>query len=382
MTQAASRELADVAEALQRAGLGRGLWDQGQVSDGVSGGAPVLVEVEGTLREMYTACLEDAQRLADDGMPWEDMAILYRRGDAARRLATQLVHRDIPFQVLGRAPLDTPGDTRLVTALLTLLLNPRDLHSFRIAAAPGHPNRERKLSIAPSLRLHQFVRDSGVDLVEAAKRHLEDLDEGSAEHHGLSWLVGVWEELDDKLRDPRCDVRDLFLLARRRVQQEQPPGLSPVEDPGLGDLLRLCEATPRARGETPRMQLQRVMDRWSLGFRADLDDPARHRGLTLAPIHAAKGTYWKAVFLLDISDGAMPGAVGDYSQRVERERRVFYTAVTRATRRLFLYCAADTGRGAPVRPTRFLDPIVHLVERRRVGMGEARPAGEGTEKAC
>ena len=382
LTQAASRKLADVAEALQRAGLGRGLWDQGQVSDGVSGGAPVLVEVEGTQRELYTHCLEDAQGLADDGMSWEDMAILYRRGDAARRLATQLVHRDIPFQVLGRAPLDTPGDTRLVTALLASVLHPKDLHSFRIAAAPGHPNRERKLPMGPSLRLRKSALESKVDLVEAARRRLEDLDEGGADRHGLSWLVGVWEELDEKLRDPQCSVRDLFLLARHRVRQEQPPSLSPVEDPGFGALLRLCEATPRAWGETHRTHLQRVLDRWLLGGRADLDDPARRRGLTLAPIHAAKGHRWKAVFLLDTSDDAMPGKVGDYSQRVEREQRIFYTAVTRATRRLYLYCVADTGRGAAVRPTRFLDPIVHLVERRRVGMGEAPQAGEGTENQC
>ena len=382
LTQAASRELAEVAAVLQRAGRGRGLWDQGQVSDGVSGGAPVLVEVEGTIREMSTACLEEVRRLADEGMPWEDMAILYRKGGLARRLATQLVHRDVPYRVLGGPRRDTPGDTRLVAALLTSVLNPKDLHSFRIAAAPGHPNRERKLPMGPSLRLRQFARESGVHLVEAAKGYLEDLDQTDADHHGLSWLVGVWKELDDKLRDPRCDVRDLLLLARRRVRQEQPPGLSPVEDPGLDDLLRLCETTPRTRGESPRMHLQRVLDRWSLGGGADLHDPARHGGLTLATIHAAKGCQWKAVFLLDVSDGTMPGRVGDYSQRVERERRAFYTSVTRATRCLFLYCVADTGRGAAVRPTRFLDPVMHLVERRRVGFSEARPAGEETEKAC
>ena len=233
LTQAASRELAEMATVLQRAGRGQGLWDQGQVSDGVSGGAPVLVEVEGTRREMYTSCLEEVMRLAEEGMPWEDMAILYRRGDAAQRLATQLVHRDIPYRVLGGPRRDTPGDTRLVTALLTLLLNPWDFHSFRIAAAPGHPNRAGKLPIGPSLRLYQSALESDVDLVEAARRRLEDLDEGAAGHHGLSWLVGVWEELGDRLRDPQCDVRDLFLLTQHRVGQEQPPGLSPVGGPRL-----------------------------------------------------------------------------------------------------------------------------------------------------
>ena len=290
LIQAASRELAEVAAVLQRAGHGRGLWDQGQVSDGVSGGAPVLVEVEGTLREMSTHCLEEVQRLAEEGMPWEDMAILYRKGDAARRLATQLVHRDVPYWVLGGPRRDTPGDARLVAALLASVLNPKDLHSFRIAAAPGHPNRERRLPMGPSLRLRQFARESGVHLVEAAKGYLVDLDQGDADHDGLSWLVKVWKELDDKLRDPRCSVRDLFLLARHRVRQEPPPGLSPVEDPDLGELMRLCEATPRARSESPRMHLQRVLDRYSLGFRADLHGPARRPGTDTGPHPCGQGS--------------------------------------------------------------------------------------------
>ena len=179
LDQVSSKEINELASALQRnAGKDRILWDYVRICDGVNGGAPTLVEVEGSLRETYTECLDEAQRLADDGTPWEHMAILYRNGGIDRRLETQLLHRDIPHRVLGNGRKQRPGDARLVAALLNCLLTPQDLHSFRIAAAPGHPNRERRLSAASARRLRQRARDWGGDLMEAARRHLEQLAKG------------------------------------------------------------------------------------------------------------------------------------------------------------------------------------------------------------
>ena len=357
--QVSSREINQFTLALQRsAGDGRGLWGYPRICDEVDGGAPVLVEVEGTLRDMYTHAVDEVRRLADAGVPWEDMAMLYRRGGVDRRLETQLIHRDIPHHVLGNVRQERPGDARLVAAMLTCLLHPLDLYSGRIAAAPGHPNRQRRLPSITSRRLRRLAEESGTHLVEAARRYPAGLDPDDSDRHGLAWLVRVWDDLDRKLQDPRCSPLDLVLLALQRVEEVRPPMLSPVDDPQVAALRRVAEATSHQRGESPQMLLQRFLDRWTTGFDAHSSGLRQQGGLTLAPIHAAKGRRWPVVFLLDVSD------------RVHRELRLFYTGVTRATRSLHLYCPADTGRGAEVGPTRFLDPIMHLVERRRVGIHE------------
>ena len=371
LDQASTRELNEMILTLQRdAGDGRGLWDHGQVSDGVDGSAPALVEVEGTLREMYTHAVYEARRLADAGVPWEDMAMLCRRGGVDRRLETQLIHGDIPHHVLGNVGQERPGDARLVAAMLTCLLNPRDFYSVRIAAVPCHPNRQRRLPSNTSRRLRLLAQEWGTHLVEAARRYLEELDPEDSDHHGLAWLLRVWDDLDRKLRDPQCSPLDLVLLALQRVEEVRPPTLSLIDDPQVAVLRRLADATPHQRGETPRMHLQRFLDRWTTGFDAHSSGLRQQGGLTLASIHAAKGLRWPVVFVLDVSDRTIPGKVRNYSERVQRELRLFYTAVTRATRSLYLYCLADTGRGAEVRPTRFLEPIMHLMERRRVGIRE------------
>ena len=60
--------------------------------------------------------------------------------------------------------------------------------------------------------------------------------------------------------------------------------------------------------------------------------------LTISTIHSAKGLEWKAVHVLNATDGMVPSdmALGS-SEGLEEERRVFYVALTRARKALHLY---------------------------------------------
>jgi DNA helicase-2/ATP-dependent DNA helicase PcrA len=60
--------------------------------------------------------------------------------------------------------------------------------------------------------------------------------------------------------------------------------------------------------------------------------------LTISTIHSAKGLEWKAVHVLNATDGMVPSdmALGS-SEGLEEERRVFYVALTRARKALHVY---------------------------------------------
>ena len=71
--------------------------------------------------------------------------------------------------------------------------------------------------------------------------------------------------------------------------------------------------------------------------------------LTLSTIHSAKGLEWKAVYVINAADGAIPAhqATGDPEQ-LEEERRLFYVALTRAKDWLYVtfpFTQAYPGRG-------------------------------------
>jgi DNA helicase-2/ATP-dependent DNA helicase PcrA len=60
--------------------------------------------------------------------------------------------------------------------------------------------------------------------------------------------------------------------------------------------------------------------------------------LTISTIHSAKGLEWKAVHVINATDGMVPSDMSLGSpEGLEEERRVFYVALTRARQALHVY---------------------------------------------
>ena len=79
-------------------------------------------------------------------------------------------------------------------------------------------------------------------------------------------------------------------------------------------------------------------------------------GASVMTMHASKGLEFDTVFLPDLNEGILPGRRSAGDQDIEEERRLFYVAMTRARKELFLsYAAGSTG--SRERPSRFLAPL-------------------------
>jgi DNA helicase-2/ATP-dependent DNA helicase PcrA len=73
-------------------------------------------------------------------------------------------------------------------------------------------------------------------------------------------------------------------------------------------------------------------------------------------IHQAKGIEFDTVFIAGLVDGELPRRRSVSEGRLEEERRLFYVALTRARRRLFLSTHERSSYG-PTRPSPFLRQI-------------------------
>jgi DNA helicase-2/ATP-dependent DNA helicase PcrA len=70
--------------------------------------------------------------------------------------------------------------------------------------------------------------------------------------------------------------------------------------------------------------------------------------LILSTIHSAKGLEWDVVYVIHASDGNIPSDMAARSSdQVEEERRLFYVALTRARRWLFVCCPQRYYQTAP-----------------------------------
>ncbi len=81
--------------------------------------------------------------------------------------------------------------------------------------------------------------------------------------------------------------------------------------------------------------------------------------VTLTTVHLAKGLEYDIVFMAGLEEGVFPLASSYKSQdEIEEERRLFYVAVTRAKKKLFLSHAGSKviyGQLTYLRPSRFIE---------------------------
>ena len=92
----------------------------------------------------------------------------------------------------------------------------------------------------------------------------------------------------------------------------------------------------------------------------------RNDGVTLATLHRAKGLEWEVVFVVGVTDGAIPSTYATTTQERAEEERLLHVGVTRARRELHLTWPSTNARGWTNRPSPLLDllPTRRTQERR------------------
>ena len=105
--------------------------------------------------------------------------------------------------------------------------------------------------------------------------------------------------------------------------------------------------------------------------KVDIEEDEYESNLILSTIHSAKGKEWDCVYIVNVSDGAIP--LKRSSVDFEEERRLLYVAMTRAKERLYLY--RPKFKNFENTPTS-LSPFLKLVERKDY----TKPETEKVEK--
>ena len=151
------------------------------------------------------------------------------------------------------------------------------------------------------------------------------------------------------------------LLARAGFNRDNPPsglGAARARWESQQALLELVEALPGASMASATSLLAEVN---SLAVRTH---GPRASGVTLATLHKAKGLEWDIVFVVGMTDGAMPSTYAESEAELAEEERLLHVGVTRARRELHLTWATSNARGWTNHPSPFLDRLATAVKQR------------------
>lgn len=316
-----------------------------------AGEKPQLIPCSSARQEaQYVA--EQILELRDQGTALRNMAVLFRATSHSQQLELELLKRDVPYEYRGGLKLFERAHIKDVFAHLRVHANHRDEQAWM-----------RILLLMP-----------GIGEMTAGKVVREIISQPALTetinmHQALSAKAASgWEELREVLKDVAEESPDPARMIRAiasssyqdYLEREYPNWRDRLED--IEQFALFAESYDSLEAFLADVSL--YDDVLAIRERGKTYDDER---LILSTVHQAKGLEWDTVFIIHLVDNAFPNRRAlEEEGGVEEERRLFYVAVTRAKRRLFLTYPLTTGTDALVlnRPSMFLEELdPRLMER-------------------
>jgi DNA helicase-2/ATP-dependent DNA helicase PcrA len=310
----------------------------------IDGPLPSLVEAGGeNTQSRFIA--QKILELREEGVPLSEVAVLFRSSFHSFDLEIELSRKGLPFIKRGGVKFIETAHVKDLLAHVRVIANPLDTvswHRVLMLVEGVGPKKAQDLlaALVKSDRPFQVLREvtgrSGQGLKNLANTleslsGAEDRRPSEQVNHVYEYYLPILKEQYDDYPKRTRDLDHLHTIA------EGYPGV----DEFLADLAL----------EPPD------------GSAVDVDAPDRDdERLVLSTIHSAKGLEWQCVFVIWVVDGRFPSVYSFVAdEELEEERRLFYVAVTRAKRHLFLTYPInvfDKGSGMLLsKPSRFLDPV-------------------------
>lgn len=296
----------------------------------------VLFEAQEEEREpMYVA--RQINELYRSGMPYNDMAVLYRSNYISRSFEKVLRSVHIPYRIYGGIRYYDRAEIKDVLSYLRLLSAPD----------PGDP-KHKALDLAVLRVINQPKRGIGARTIEklqqeAASRDLNLLevmgDPKSLSPAAARKAQGFYETIQDlKEEKERLSLPELIPAILDYTGYEDML-LDAKEDERLENVRELEQDLAAALKENPQTTLESYLQDIALFTDRKDDQQNLHDAVTLMTVHAAKGTEFPAVFIAGFNEGVFPSRrsiVEGGKAALEEERRLMYVAMTRAKQKLFV----------------------------------------------
>ena len=326
--------------------------------------------------------LDEAQEIADkifelqmrDHIENRQFAILYRTNTQSRALEEAMVKRHIPYKIFGSISFYNRKEIKTVLAYFRLVINHYDEESLRrvinfpmrgigdttvarVAAAAqqarvpmwdvvANPeNFNTGLNGGVMAKMRDFAALIDGFSAQITKKDAYELGSQIVSKSGVAQALS--ENIEEK---ERVDHVNELLNAMKSFTEREPENILNEE---TGEML-----------ETYFPSLDQYMESVSLLDERDLNkkgDDADDNVVRLMTIHTAKGLEFDYVFVSGMEENLFPSSLSlDSRHEMEEERRLFYVALTRARKQVFLTMAMSRfqyGQRRPCEDSRFLDEI-------------------------
>ena len=290
------------------------------------------------------------------GVPYGDMAILYRTNAQSRVLEEALIKRALPYIMVGGTKFYDRKEIKDVLAYLRVLYNPfDDLSLLRIINVP-----KRSIGATTVAKLQDYARANGMSLfMTLTQLHLVDSIKGKTkeklEEFGILIFTLVAEMEDRTVLDILESILDRTGYLAQLEESTDPQDQARAEN--IGELLSVAKDF---QDTNPSGTVEDFLEQVALVNDVDSFEQEESK-VTLMTLHAAKGLEFPIVFLGGLEEGLFPHSRTLMNpEEIEEERRLAYVGITRAEKELYISNATTRtvfGRTSSYLPSRFIDEI-------------------------
>ena len=290
------------------------------------------------------------------GVPYGDMAILYRTNAQSRVLEEALIKRALPYTMVGGTKFYDRKEIKDVLAYLRVLYNPfDDLSLLRIINVP-----KRSIGATTVAKLQDYARANGTSLfMTLTQLHLVDTIKGKTkeklEEFGILIFTLVAEMEDKTVLDILEAILDRTGYLAQLEESTDPQDQARAEN--IGELLSVAKDF---QDTNPTGTVEDFLEQVALVNDVDSFEQEESK-VTLMTLHAAKGLEFPIVFLGGLEEGLFPHSRTLMNpEEIEEERRLAYVGITRAEKELYISNATTRtvfGRTSSYLPSRFIDEI-------------------------
>ncbi len=310
---------------------------------------PYLIAPQNIFQQS-TFVANQIQECIYNGIPAEEIAVLYRAHYHSMELQMELTRRNIQFEVRSGIRFFEQAHIKDIVSYLKIMLNPLDEIAWKrlMLIMPGIGN-------VTAQKIFSYISKSGNPIKACTESKILSKIPKAAKAH--------WVNFQNTL------------LSLIEMGMEIPPAnlIKCAFENGYIDYMRAKYADSMGRNEDIE---QFISFAWKFETLPDLlselalitsseteeTESQTDQKIKLTTIHQAKGLEWTAVFIICLVEGRFPNAqnIKDLEEE-EEERRLFYVASTRAKDHLFLcvprYIKDSNGYAKVAKPSRFLREI-------------------------
>jgi len=275
----------------------------------------LYVAMSGIDEAQYIA--KTAKDLIADGTSPSSIAVLYRTNFQSRVLEEAFLDYGVPYQLLGTKFFERK-EVKDVLSYLRLALNPGGTADLaRVINEPA-----RGIGKITMLKVMEGKRGElkGVILEKVAR------------------FDQIMVDIADTARTKPIMDTVKFIIARTGIETELKKSGTEDDLSRLENLRELVTLAARYSELDPEDAVEALLENAALQSDQDeLKDKEEQDAVRLMTVHSAKGLEFPDVFISGLEEGLFPHErLDDAETDHEEERRLFYVALTRAGKKLFL----------------------------------------------